>query len=121
MDLAVLGNHEFDYGDEALMRRVEESEFAWLGSNVYYPKVKMSDGDVNLRQERVASFESLGDDSHYFPEIDGNGSMYDLPDGLKLGVFGLVTKLTPKISSPSDKVVFDGDVISVASRTAQLL
>ncbi|KAL7520752.1 hypothetical protein ACHAWX_005461 [Stephanocyclus meneghinianus] len=40
---------------------------------------------------------------------------------LQLGVFGLVTKQTPKISYPSPRVVFDADVLSVARKTADLL
>lgn len=34
VDYAVLGNHEFDFGDEVLRERVKESGFAWLGTNV---------------------------------------------------------------------------------------
>ena len=33
-DIAVLGNHEFDYGEEALQARIEQSEFAWICANV---------------------------------------------------------------------------------------
>ena len=37
MDVAVLGNHEFDYGMAVLRRRVEESRFTWLATNVAGP------------------------------------------------------------------------------------
>ncbi|MEA3440943.1 MAG: bifunctional UDP-sugar hydrolase/5'-nucleotidase [Chloroflexota bacterium] len=33
-DLAVLGNHEFDKGQEVLAERVAQSEYPWLGANV---------------------------------------------------------------------------------------
>ncbi|MFP2907776.1 bifunctional metallophosphatase/5'-nucleotidase [Pyxidicoccus sp. 3LFB2] len=34
LDYAVLGNHEFDFGDDVLRERVRESRFTWLGANV---------------------------------------------------------------------------------------
>ena len=34
IDLAVLGNHEFDFGPVVLAKRIEESRFQWLASNV---------------------------------------------------------------------------------------
>jgi 2',3'-cyclic-nucleotide 2'-phosphodiesterase (5'-nucleotidase family) len=34
LDYAALGNHEFDFGDEALRQRIRESRFTWLGANV---------------------------------------------------------------------------------------
>ncbi|MBM3273618.1 MAG: hypothetical protein FJZ00_00590 [Candidatus Sericytochromatia bacterium] len=33
LDLAVFGNHEFDFGPEVLVERVKESQFTWLSSN----------------------------------------------------------------------------------------
>ncbi len=33
-DIAVLGNHEFDYGEEVLENRMEQSEFEWVCANV---------------------------------------------------------------------------------------
>jgi 2',3'-cyclic-nucleotide 2'-phosphodiesterase (5'-nucleotidase family) len=103
IDLAVLGNHEFDFGDEELVHRIRESECKWLGSNVYYH----SSGE--------------DDDAAYFPGVYGDGIIYNLNDNLKLGVFGLCTKQTPKISYPSDRVQFDPDVITVARRTCSRL
>jgi 5'-nucleotidase len=34
LDYAVLGNHEFDFGDDTLRERIQESRFTWLGANV---------------------------------------------------------------------------------------
>ena len=34
LDLAVLGNHEFDFGPADLLERIKESRFTWLGANV---------------------------------------------------------------------------------------
>ncbi|HYF06294.1 MAG TPA: bifunctional UDP-sugar hydrolase/5'-nucleotidase [Acetobacteraceae bacterium] len=37
LDLAVLGNHEFDFGPEVAAERIRESRFPWLGANVLGP------------------------------------------------------------------------------------
>jgi len=34
LDMATLGNHEFDFGDDVLIQRMRESRFAWVVSNV---------------------------------------------------------------------------------------
>ena len=34
LDVAVVGNHEFDFGAEVLKQRAGESKFPWLGTNV---------------------------------------------------------------------------------------
>ncbi|KAL7438091.1 hypothetical protein ACHAXM_006046 [Skeletonema potamos] len=108
IDFSVLGNHEFDYGDEVLKKRVNESNFDWLGSNVYYPDCsKLEPG--------------LPDGHFFFPGVLGNGSIYTTANKINIGFFGLVTKSTPKISSPSKDVVFDADILSVARRTSSSL
>ncbi len=108
IDLAVLGNHEFDYGDEVLKQRVSESNFDWLGSNVYYPE------SSKLEQGFPAGHG-------FFPGILGNGTIHTTPNQINIGFFGLVTKSTPKISCPSKDVIFDADILSVARRTANSL
>lgn len=35
LDLATLGNHEFDFGPEILLERMKESKFSWICANVY--------------------------------------------------------------------------------------
>ena len=34
LDLATLGNHEFDFGDDVLIQRMREAKFQWVVSNV---------------------------------------------------------------------------------------
>src|SRR5215212_3488471 len=34
LDLATLGNHEFDFGDDVLIQRMREASFQWIVSNV---------------------------------------------------------------------------------------
>jgi len=122
IDLAVLGNHEFDYGDEVLMERVKESNFSWLGSNVYYPTNYDGSEAITPCNGTGQTINSLPPANHsFFPGIVGNGKIYTLPKNLKLGVFGLVTKLTPKISNPSPRVLFDDDILTVARKVTQSL
>ena len=52
-DISVIGNHEFDYGDEILADRVEQAEFAWVCANVDVSKTGIS---------QPSSFESLAID-----------------------------------------------------------
>ncbi len=138
IDLAVLGNHEFDHGDEVLMQRVNESNFVWLGSNIYYPPCH-NDGKQVVYKNNPFIQEKVDDNSaetsthhdttyahhqqqHYFPGIHGNGKLYTLPGcGIKVGLFGLVTKVTPLISYPSKKVTFDPDILAVARRVSRSL
>jgi 5'-nucleotidase len=34
LDVATIGNHEFDFGDDVLIRRMREARFTWVVSNV---------------------------------------------------------------------------------------
>ncbi len=41
MDIAVLGNHEFDFSEKDLQNRINESNFLWISSNTFH-KIKDS-------------------------------------------------------------------------------
>jgi len=45
-DVAVLGNHEFDFGPEVAAQRIGESRFPWLGANVIGPNGQIFGGAV---------------------------------------------------------------------------
>src|SRR5712692_7042132 len=81
LDLAVLGNHEFDFGDALLRERIRESQFTWLGANVIDKKAgKPFDG---LKPYVIREF-----------------------GGVKIGFLGLVTPDTAKTSKPGLEIVF---------------
>lgn len=80
LDAAVLGNHEFDFGPEVLRRRIAESKFAWLATNVME-----ADGSPFDKAE-----------AYVLREVGG----------LKVGLLGLVTPETEHMSSPGDGVRF---------------
>lgn len=84
LDLAVLGNHEFDLGPDVLRARLQESRFTWLGANV-----------MSVEDPKVV------------------GTFGDLPPfvirevgGVKLGVVGLLTPETETSSSAGSTVRF---------------
>jgi 2',3'-cyclic-nucleotide 2'-phosphodiesterase (5'-nucleotidase family) len=80
VDAAVLGNHEFDFGPKVLSKRLAESNFAWLASNVLGANGKPFGGASS------AILREMG--------------------GLKIGFFGLLTPETAQLSSPGAQVRF---------------
>jgi 5'-nucleotidase len=95
LDYAALGNHEFDFGDEVLLERMRASKFVWLGANV-----------VNRRTGRPFG----GTPPFVIREFDG----------VKVGIFGLVTRDTKTASKPGPDVVFL-DPVATAARIVRRL
>ena len=81
LDYSVFGNHEFDYGDEELLKRVRESKFRWLGANVVDSKTNKTFGDTPLFEVR-----QLG--------------------GVKVGILGLALPETKTTSKPGPTTEF---------------
>jgi 5'-nucleotidase / UDP-sugar diphosphatase len=79
-DVAVLGNHEFDFGPEVLAKRIEESDFPWLGTNVLGRDGKPAVGTVDLHMMDVG--------------------------GYRIGFFGLLTPETAVLSAPGPDITF---------------
>ena len=78
--IATFGNHEFDYGDQVLHKRMEESEFTWLSSNVV--------------EDRGKPF--------------GNAKQHIIHQAgpITIGLFAVLTPDTAFLSSPSTQVQF---------------
>lgn len=93
LDYAVLGNHEFDFGDDVLVQRMKESKFVWMGSNVI-------DGRTG---------KPFNDTPPYVIREFG---------GVKVGFFGLVTVDTKTTSSPGPDLQFV-DPIRTARRVVR--
>ena len=81
LDYSVFGNHEFDYGDEELMKRVRESKFKWLGANVVDSKTGKVFGDTPLFDVR-----EMG--------------------GVRVGILGLALPETKTTSKPGPTTEF---------------
>jgi 2',3'-cyclic-nucleotide 2'-phosphodiesterase / 3'-nucleotidase len=74
-DLAVIGNHEFNYGIEILNKAINESKFPWLCANIIS---KASNKCYTEKPYAIKSFES----------------------GIKVGILGLTTKYIPNWENP---------------------
>ena len=93
-DLAVLGNHEFDFGDDVLRARMNESKFPWLATNV-----TQADGKV-FHTGIATQMKEFG--------------------GLKFGFFGVITPETESLSSPGKDLKFE-EYIAASTRLVKQL
>jgi 5'-nucleotidase / UDP-sugar diphosphatase len=94
VDIAVLGNHEFDYGPEVLAEQIRASSFPWLGTNVLGADGKPVAGTVETKMIDVA--------------------------GYKIGFFGLLTPETDVLSSPGPGITF-AQVVETAAAAVENL
>lgn len=95
LDLAALGNHEFDYGNEILLKRLQESKFPWLAANVVD---KTTDKPFGTVQPSVIK------------EING----------VKVGFFGLLTPDTQNASSAGPNVMFKDPTYTACATVSAL-
>jgi 5'-nucleotidase len=81
LDIAIFGNHEFDFGPAVLIERMRESAFAWLATNVLDRDTGRPFGGAArwLRREL---------------------------DGVRMGLVGLTTLDTAVMSSAGPDVIF---------------
>ena len=79
-DIAVVGNHEYDFGPEVAARNFAASSFPWLGANVLGPDGTPAGGLIASR-------------------IIEKG-------GFKVGFFGVITPETEVLSSPGADIAF---------------
>jgi 5'-nucleotidase len=95
LDLATFGNHEFDFGPAVLARRVAESRFPWVSSNVLDVTTGRSFGGARpwLRRDF---------------------------DGVRVGLVGLTTPEAARTSNAGPGLRFD-DPITAAWRMLDIL
>lgn len=94
VDVAVLGNHEFDFGGDVLRRRIAESPFPWLAANVF-------DADGTPFGEAVAVVVR---------EVSG----------LRVGFLGVLTEHTPTSSAGGRDARFIPAVEAAKAAAAEL-
>ena len=92
VDLAVPGNHEFDFGEEVLRERFAESRFPWLAANLV--------ADPPLPALKASELRSI--------------------DGVRIGFLGLVTPDTADLSKPGPHIRFT-ELLAAARREAAAL
>lgn len=90
LDYAALGNHEFDFGDDVLLERMKESKFVWLGANA-----------IDRRTNK--------------PFNDTPPYVIRTFNGVKVGIFGLITVDTATTSKPSEHLRFVDPVLTAKS------
>lgn len=93
-DVAVPGNHEFDFGPEVAAARIQASEFPWLGTNLRGPDGGPAVGTVDLE-------------------------MIDI-GGYKIGLFGLLAPETDVLASPGPDITFASPIETAQTAVAQL-
>ncbi|PTL75346.1 bifunctional UDP-sugar hydrolase/5'-nucleotidase [Vitiosangium sp. GDMCC 1.1324] len=81
LDVAVLGNHEFDFGPDVMRQRMKESHFTWLGANVMDKQTG----------------HTFGDTPPFIIRDVG---------GVKVGIFGVLLGKTKYSSKPGPDVYF---------------
>ena len=112
LDGCVIGNHEFDYGPDALCKRISEAKFPCLGANI---KSKIT--NELLGQSKEYEIFSFKFPNPFFtpssPLPSAPATSDDLPVDneeeieVKLGVFGICTLYTPNLSFPGPNVLFE--------------
>ncbi|WP_216829663.1 bifunctional metallophosphatase/5'-nucleotidase [Alkalihalobacterium elongatum] len=96
-DAAVLGNHEFNYGQEVLQKSISDSQFPWLSANI-----------LNTETNKPY-FEK----PYTVKELDGQ---------LKVGILGLTTHYIPNWENPNHiKGITFADALETAKKWVPIL
>jgi 5'-nucleotidase len=95
LNIATLGNHEFDFGNEVLLQRLKESRFDWVVANV-------KDKTTSRNFDNLPSY------------------VVKTVDGVKIGFVGLLTPDTATSSHPGENVVFLDPVRTAQQTVAQM-
>ncbi|MEO5339698.1 MAG: bifunctional metallophosphatase/5'-nucleotidase [Magnetococcus sp. MYC-9] len=94
IDLAVLGNHEFDFGPVVLAKRIQESRFKWLASNVQVAGGQPFPGTLQTAIRAM--------------------------DGVQVGFIGLLTQSTASLANVEGQVVFVDPIATAKQLIPQL-
>ena len=92
VDAVTFGNHEFDFGPDALKQRMAESKFPWIGSNVRSADGSAFAGTVPSWTRTI--------------------------DGITVGFIGLITPDSARLSSAGPSVSFS-PVLETAAATVK--
>lgn len=124
-DAAVMGNHEFNYGQDLLRKAVEDSHFPWLSANIVMNRHK-EDYESLIEQHSVddhPSYRTYQDDTVVIHSYEGNpeketraiapigagipafGPPYlikTLSSGVKIALLGATTHYIPNWEHPKN-------------------
>lgn len=145
-DYVVTGNHEFDYGDDVLKGCISQSNFGWLGSNIFEKSTsslfeglleyKILTIDCSDEQPQTttttttttatsapngssSSSSSSPVVSKHNEKEEGEGGKRK-GDQITVGIFGVCTQATPHLSYPSKNVEFKSP-LEVSRRLVKML
>lgn len=96
LDAATFGNHEFDYGCQAVLDRVRESRFPWVVANVVWPAVAQ------------------------FPEGRVQPALILERAGLRIGIFGVTVPLAPVGGCGAEPIRFREPIEAARAAVAEL-
>lgn len=94
IQVAVPGNHEFDFGPDVFAKRVAESKFPWLGTNVLGPDGKPAAGMKDVFTIKAGDYT--------------------------VGFFGVLAPETDVLSSPGPDIHF-ADIVDTAEKAVKKL
>lgn len=94
-DAMVVGNHEFDDGEDGLAGFLDAVTFPVVGSNV-----------------KATAASSLGDRVKNYTILEVGGE--------KIGIVGAVANDTPELSSPGENVMIEEDVASITAAVREV-
>lgn len=94
LDVAVPGNHEFDFGPDIAKQRIGESKFTWLGTNVLGKDGKPAAGMTDVHTVKAGDFT--------------------------VGFFGLLDPQTAVLSSPGADISFASVTETAAASVKKL-
>ena len=121
VDYFTQGNHEFDFGSDAVANLMDMSEFKWLGSNVRHSDSRQlfhHTVDVDTFEVSIGTSDSSSSSASASASgtISGRSSSStssctsSSSSSIRVGVFGVCTQRTPSLADPGDKVVFEDPV-----------
>src|SRR5919202_405490 len=103
LDLAVFGNHEFDFGPDILRQRVKESRFTWLATNVIDKKTGKPFADTppfvirDVGGAKIGFFGLLTPDTAQFSSVGPDVTLLDPCETAK--------KIVPEMKKKGAQVV----------------
>jgi 2',3'-cyclic-nucleotide 2'-phosphodiesterase/3'-nucleotidase len=92
LDFNAVGNHEFDYGPDTFLERVQESAFQWVSGNI----VDNRTGDAFGAEVGVRRYV-----------------IHEMPSGLRVGITGFAPPDTPEVTTLGEHAEM-AEVTSVA-------
>jgi 5'-nucleotidase len=133
LDMASLGNHEFDFGPDVLKKRMKESSFLWMAANVKEGKARQIFGKMPPYYIQSIPLAALPSNSSSLGKLKKEETPKNQSKAksnpirgtrglspLKIGYFSLLTPDTQTSSFPGQDVVIEDPIKTATQVVAQL-